>query len=111
MSSSIYEQIPQDWSEEDRKKFPSSSFQFHSSLGSTNTLLREQLLSEKAGQFSLIVADHQTEGRGRRGAARVAQRVARSRPRLRASRHQGGPLGPSGEPRIVADHRDLLVAF
>ena len=67
MSRSIYEEITRDWSEEKREQFPSSAFQFHSSVGSTNTLLRENLESGEADHFSLVVADHQTAGRGRRG--------------------------------------------
>lgn len=67
MSSPEYRSIVQDWPECDRGVFPESAFQYFETTSSTNTILRERLQRGEAGHFSVIAADHQTAGRGRRG--------------------------------------------
>lgn len=62
-----YGEVTLGWSEEERSRFPESSFLRFDTVSSTSTLLREFLGDGRAGHFSLVVADHQTAGRGRRG--------------------------------------------
>ncbi len=67
MTFGSYEDVIRDWSAEEREQFPESCFKKFETISSTNTLLRERLNKKETGHFGVIVADHQTAGRGRRG--------------------------------------------
>ncbi|MDF1849790.1 MAG: biotin--[acetyl-CoA-carboxylase] ligase [Verrucomicrobiales bacterium] len=67
MSSSLYRSITQDWPTSDREVFPETSFRFLESTTSTSTVLRESVQRGESGHFSVLAADHQSAGRGRRG--------------------------------------------
>lgn len=67
MSSPFYGSIVQDWSSSDREVFPETSFRFFESTTSTSTILRESVQKGESAHFSVVAADHQSAGRGRRG--------------------------------------------
>ena len=71
---SIYESISADWNQSLKQRLPGDSVQYFESTGSTNDVLLELSKYNPNTSISihLAVADHQSEGRGRRGDAWLA---------------------------------------
>ncbi|MAS92234.1 MAG: biotin--[acetyl-CoA-carboxylase] ligase [Verrucomicrobiales bacterium] len=67
MGKPIYLQMTENWTAEERSYFPESSFHHLSATGSTNDDLSKLLKDGDGGNFTLVVADFQDSGRGRRG--------------------------------------------
>lgn len=67
MPDSIYHQITAGWPKGDIALFPEESFHYYESTGSTNDDVLKILKTQGGGDFTLVVADFQDAGRGRRG--------------------------------------------
>lgn len=67
MRVGFYSELTRDWGETERRVLPEDRVQFHESVDSTNTSLLDEIREGNVEGVSLVVADHQTGGRGRRG--------------------------------------------
>jgi len=67
MSDAIYDAVLISWRKEDRLRLPRDCFTHHLEIDSTNSELQRRIRSGDAGSFSVVTADYQTSGRGRRG--------------------------------------------
>tara|TARA_R110002096_G_scaffold32485_3_gene94386 strand:+ start:478 stop:1281 length:804 start_codon:yes stop_codon:yes gene_type:complete len=67
MSDSVYASVAAGLSEQVRDQFPRERFHHVSETGSTNDDLLDLIRGGTAQHLDLIVADHQSKGRGRRG--------------------------------------------
>lgn len=67
MRSTVYSTVTRGWSPDLVRVFPEDRFRFLESTGSTNDDLLELLRQGKVDHLTTIQADHQSEGRGRRG--------------------------------------------
>lgn len=67
MPEALHEQIVRDWSAGERELFPPGRLDHRGETGSTSDDLAARLTDGSAGHFDLVVADHQSRGRGRRG--------------------------------------------
>ncbi len=67
MNQGIYGGVVRGWSSDLLSRFPADRFHFVESTGSTNDDLLKRIRDGKSTHLDLIQADHQTNGRGRRG--------------------------------------------